>query len=256
MNPEFWRGQIGRGRRAFARSVALVGASVVIASGGCTARTMGEPVPPPLPSGAPRPPGMAIDPVLELPHAAASAEPVAGLAVLYEPVDPEPARRVVRAFFEAVVVESMPELEDVMERGAHTRANTKMRAEPALPWWQRRFERLDYTALGAEVFYRRSNMEARTARDAAAPGRPLPANPRGDDVVVRVPISGQAADKLFGSELVFLVKKSKEPNPGTDPAPTGGPASRSRPAEPAGHPSPLAFGGYKIAELFEDFRLP
>lgn len=216
-------------------------------AGGCaTATPLGESVPAPLVSAAPRPPGIALDPVLGLPHAAASAEPIAGLAVLSEPVDPEPARRVVRAFFEAVVVESIPALEQVVERGAHTRPNTKTRAEPALPWWQRRFERLDYTALGAEVFYRRSDMEARTARDAGAPGRPLPTNPRGDDVVVRVAISGQAADKLFGSELVFLVKKTKGQDPSDSPSVSG----------PPGPPSPAAFGGYKIAELFEDFRLP
>jgi hypothetical protein len=158
----------------------------------------------------------------------------------------------VRAFFEAVVVESMPGLEQVVDRGAHTRPNPKTRAEPALPWWQRRFDRLDYTALGAEVFYRRSDMEARTARDAGT-GRPLPANPRGDDVVVRVVVTGQMAEKLFGPELVFVVKKSTAADPPAD-SPAG-----TRPAEP-GRPSrperAAALAGYKIAELFEDFRLP
>jgi hypothetical protein len=223
----------------------IVGAVVV---GGCaTARSLDDPVSPAKANALPRPPGIAIDPVLELPRAAPSAEPVAGLAVLAEPVDPEPARRVVRAFFEAIVVESMPDLEQVVDRAAHTRPNTKTRAEPALPWWRRRFDRLDYTALGAEVFYRRSDMEARTARDAGTSGRQMPANPRGDDVVVRVVVEGQMAEKLFGPELVFLVKKSTAPDPPAD-SPVG-----TRPAEAS---QAAAMAGYKIAELFEDFRLP
>jgi hypothetical protein len=249
------RGQVGRGRSAFFASMAMAMAMAMAAaemvSGCATARQVPESVERPLPttpSAPARPPGIAIDPVLELPRPAASAEPVSGLAVLLEPVDPEPARRVVRAFFEAVVEESMVDLERLVERGAHTRPNIKTRAEPALPWWQRRFERLDYTALGAEVFYRRADMEARTARDGGPPRRPLPANPRGDEVVVRVVVSGQAADKLFGSELVFLLKKTKAPDPHFD--------SPARPGASPDDPGRATVAGYKIAELFEDFRLP
>jgi hypothetical protein len=203
----------------------------------------------------PRPPGVAIDPVLELPRATANAEPVAGLAVLAEPVDPEPARRVVRAFFEAVVAESTFDLERLVDRGAPTRPNAKTRPEPALSWWKRRFDRLDYTALGATVFYRRSDMEAHTARDAAAlgPGRALPMVPRGDEVVVRVPIVSQTAEKLFGPELVFRLRKTAETSRAADPEQEGRPA---KPANGGASATSANLVPYKIAELFEDFRLP
>jgi hypothetical protein len=199
----------------------------------------------------PRPPGIAVDPVLELPQATANAEPVAGMAVLMEPIDPEPARRVVRAFFDAVVEESVQELGRALDPGALTRANVKTRAEPALSWWRHRFDKLDYTALGAEVFYRRSEMETHTARDTGtlAASRPLPKEPRGDEVVVRVPIIGETADKLFGRELVFLLKKSTR-RLADDPS---GAETPPAPPEPVSRGS---FAGYKIAELFEDFRLP
>jgi hypothetical protein len=213
-------------RRTIPLFVLLLAGCVTTHSRGIQTRKKEDPS-----TEGPRPPGVAIDPVLELPRATANAEPVAGLAVLSEPVDPEPARRVVRAFFEAVVAESTLDLERLVDRGASTRPNAKTRPEAALPWWKRRFDRLDYTALGAAVFYRRSEMEAHTARDAAALGssRPLPMVPRGEEVVVRVPIIGAAAEKLFGPELVFRLNRG----------------ASSTGAVP-----------YKIAELFEDFRLP
>ncbi|HVU05330.1 MAG TPA: hypothetical protein VHE30_26465 [Polyangiaceae bacterium] len=207
---------------------------------------------------APHPQGVAIDPVLALPAATSEAEPAGGVVVLAEPVDPEPARRLVREFFEAVVAESLPDLSRVLDPAAHARTTGKPpRPEPALPWWRRRFERLDYTALGAEVFYRRSEMEAHTARDTGGTGRALPVVPRENEIVVVVAVAGQAANKLFGPEITFLVRRGKRMTAGDGRAgegPAG--AAPGSSGGPAGAAPGLETSDYKIAELYEDFRLP
>jgi hypothetical protein len=202
------------------------------------------------PEAAPHPQGVAIDPVLELPSPQASAEPASGIAVLSEPVDPEPARRVVRAFFDAVVAESLPDLGRVLSLGAHTRGGGRPpRPEPALPHFRRRFDLLDYTVLASEVFYRRSDVEAYVSGDMPPPGsKQLPSVPRGTDVVVRVTVSGQAAQKLFGPELTFVLKQSREA-----PSSSG---SGDTPTSPGPERRNDGGGTYKIAELYEDFRLP
>lgn len=165
-----------------------------------------------------------MDPVLSLPQAAPSASTASGLAVLSGPVDPRPARRVVDDFFSAVRAESVPALERVLETSARTVTSAR-RPEPALASWERRFARLDYTLPGAEPLYGPSDVEVKTARDAeTGDSRSLPLVPHDQEVLVRVALTGPAAGKLFASELAFLLS----------PGPSG----------------------YKIKELFEDFRLP
>jgi hypothetical protein len=182
------------------------------------------------------PPSIPVDPPFELPLAGATARAESGVVVLAAPPDPGPIRDVVMAFFDAVVAESTPGLERVVEASARARASSKARPDPALPWWRRRFEVLDYKALALsnEVFFFPSSLEIRTARDRPheSSTSSSPVFPRGEEVLVRVPIVGRGAAKLFGSEIVFLLK----------PQISGSPAA---PASP-----------YKIAELYEDFRLP
>ncbi len=183
--------------------------------------------------GSPRPDapprrglGVAVDPELELPAAAASAAAEKGLVVLAAPVDVRPALRVVADFFEAVSAESPEMLERLLDRAAHTRASPKARSEAALPSWRRRFDRLDYSPLGTELVYRAADVKVHSASDAATSGaaRLLPVVPKGEEIVVQVFPVGQTASKLLGSELDFVLKPSA--------------------------------GSYKIAELVEDFRLP
>jgi hypothetical protein len=178
-----------------------------------------------------RAPGVALDPLLGLPRASVSAAAEQGVVVLSTPVDPRPALKIIDAFFEAVVAEASDRLERVLDRSALIRAASKARPEPALGVFRRRFERLDYTALGSELLYRPSEIEIHTARESRAltGTRAPPVMPRGDELVARVPLARTAAtSRYFGSEIVFLLK----PDPGrTD-------------------------GSYKIGELVEDFRLP
>jgi hypothetical protein len=173
-----------------------------------------------------RAPGIALDPLFELPKAVPSGSAESGVVVLAEPADTRPALRTVEAFFAAVISEGIDDLERVLERSAETRSSPKSRRDPALDVWRRRFERLDYTSLASEVLYRPSDVELHTAGDAQSlgRGRSLPVLPHGQELLVRVPMIGGATAKFFGSEIVFLLR-----------------------------PGP---GGYKIGEIFEDFRLP
>jgi len=173
--------------------------------------------------------GIAVDPELELPAATPSGSSEKGVVVLSAPVDVRPALRVVSDFFEAASAESIEMLERLLDRAAHTRGSPKARPEAALPSWRRRFDRLDYTPLATELVYRAADVKVHTAADAAADSaaRLLPIVPKGDEVLVQVYPVGQAAAKLFGGEVDFVLR-----------------------------PSSSSATGYKIAELVEDFRLP
>jgi hypothetical protein len=161
-----------------------------------------------------------------LPKPADSGSTARGVVVLSEPVDTRAARRVITAFYAAVVQEAADDLGVLCEPTAQARISRKSRPERLVVFWQKRFERLDYHSLSTEVFYRDSEMEVHTARDAAAVGstRSLPDLPKAAEVLIRTPIVGSNSARLFGSDLVFLLRP--------------GPA------------------GYKIAQVYEDFRLP
>jgi hypothetical protein len=174
----------------------------------------------------PHPPGVGVDPVMSLPRPADSGSTGRGIVVLAEPVDTRAARRIVNAFYAAVVGEATDDLTVLCEPTAQSRVSRKSRPERLVALWPRRFERLDYRALSTEVFYRESEMEVHTARDAAALSatRSLPELPKAAEVLIRTPIVGSSSSRLFGNDLVFLLRP--------------GPA------------------GYKIAQVYEDFRLP
>jgi hypothetical protein len=210
----------GCGARVTAPSVAR-GASLAARPGASGPSTSHEPGESPR-----RGLGVALDPELELPAPTASATPDRGLVVLTAPLDVRPALRVVGDFFEAASAESTEMLERLLDRAAHTRASPKARWEAALPSWRRRFDRLDYTPLAAELVYRSGDVKVHTASDASAESatRLLPMIPKGEEILVQVFPVGQTASKLFGGEVDFLLKPSSS--------------------------------GYKIAELVEDFRLP
>jgi len=173
----------------------------------------------------PHPPGIAVDKVSELPAPAASGRAESGLVVLSEPPDTRPARVIVEAFFVAVTRESLDDLEQLFDRAARVRMNGKARPEAAFPWWRRRLDRLDYTTLGSDVVYRKTDLEIHTPESAAAlRDRALAIVPRPGELVVRVTTVGPRTAQYFGPELTFLLHS------------TG--------------------AGYKIAEIVEDFRLP
>lgn len=180
-------------------------------------------MPPPTASSSPHPPGVAIDPETELPKAAASADTATGLAVLTEPVDPRVARKIIAAFFDAIIAESEAALEGLLVPGARLRASARARTEPALPAFHRRLERLDYRSLETELLYHPSAIETYTAFDVQAlRDRPLALLPRSGEILVRIPMAGGRVSQFFGAEVSLLLKESA--------------------------------GRYAIADIVEDFR--
>jgi hypothetical protein len=174
-------------------------------------------------------PGVAVDPAFELPKAGLSGDATAGLVVLRAPPGPAPIQATVSAFFDAVTAESTTLLEQVVDASARSLTSSKSGSSPALPWWRRRFDVLDYGTLGSELFLFPSSFQIFTSRDhsSTTASQSLPRLPRGEEVVVRVPLEGCGTARLLGPEIVFLLKPdSSKPN------------------------------AYKIAELYEDFRLP
>jgi hypothetical protein len=173
----------------------------------------------------PRPAGVAMDPPLSLPSAVASSTTESGVAVLSPPVDPSPARRVVALFFEAVALESDDMLSRLLLPSATTVAAAR-RPEPALAAWRRRFSRFDYTTLAAERPFLVGSMELRTAQDmrTETTTRGLPFVPHDQEILARAPLQGPSIGRLLAPEMLFLL------SPGAD--------------------------GYKIRQVFDDFRIP
>lgn len=213
------------GRRRSVRFAALLWAAVPAA---CASAGTRDPVavPEPTPLSPRHAPGVAVDPILALPKASETATTDHGVVVLAEPVDTRSARSVVEAFFTAVVDESLDDLSLLCEPNAKFHVSPRSRTDSLVTFWKRRFDRLDYRSLATEVFYRESEMEVHTAHEPAtvALSRSLPVFPKRAEVLVRTPMLGTNASRLFGSDIVFLLR----------PGPSG----------------------YKIAEVYEDFRLP
>ena len=85
-------------------------------------------------------------------------------------------------------------------------------AQAAERHWERRFRKLDYTALGSEPLYRESMTETYRYDDLAEPmaGRPLrPAAMLPDDVLIRVTVTRTrfGIDRVFGPEVLFVLRR-------------------------------------------------
>ncbi len=154
-----------------------------------------------------RPAGVAVDLPFILPNASASATPDDGLTVLAAPTDPAPVRRVVAAFFDAVVAESPGALERLLERSARIRTAPGTHPDGAFAAWRRRFDRLDYSSLGSRVLYLPSNVEVRAASDGTQ--RFAGVAPGENEVVVLVPML-ETDNRFFGPEIVFLLRRGRD----------------------------------------------
>lgn len=173
-----------------------------------------------------RAPGVAVDPVSELPAHEARGHTERGLLTLRAPVDTGAARAVVRAFFRAAIAEAADELDALLAQQAWVDSGG-MR-QPARAFWRSRLTQLDYRTLAGQLVYRDVEVESYRAEDQDALGsaRRLPFRIQADEVVIRVPIavSWTGRPRLFGDEVVFRVRPNE--------------------------------GRYEIAEIIEDFRLP
>ena len=148
--------------------------------------------------------------------------------MLSTPGDVAQARQVVERFFRVVVTEASEQLDELLSPAAWVVSPSQGYRERAPEFWHRRLAQLDYDALAGRVVYRDAELVTYRARDLPelpASRRP-PLHARGDDVVMLVPIiqPRTGRTRLFGDEIWFLLRSDA--------------------------------GGYHIAEMAEDFRLP
>src|SRR5262249_18344146 len=143
-----------------------------------------------------------------LPKASETAAADHGVVVLTEPVDTRSARSVVESFFKTVVDEAPDDMALLCDANARFHVGPRSRAEPLVAVWRRRLERLDYRTLSTEVFYRESEMEVHSAHEPSTVGlsRALPVFPKRAEVLIRTPMVGASAPRLFGSDIVFLLR--------------------------------------------------
>jgi hypothetical protein len=167
-----------------------------------------------LPSGPRRPDGVAVDLQGSMPPASTRANTSLGLVALREPVDMSGALSSVRTFFEAVAREDATKMRTVLTLDAQVNMpsgpnNSGMRAEDA---WERRFGKFDYKATGPEPVFRETAVEMYGFRDLEEAEGDRPVRPpimEEQDVLIRVPIEIRrvGTDRLFGDEIVFLVRR-------------------------------------------------
>jgi len=104
-----------------------------------------------LPKAARHPAGADVNPQTKLPQADRRGTTESGLVVLRTPVAPGAARRVIAAFFRALVLESPRELSAVITHDATMQNGSRREGAGAV--WSARFARFDYSSLAGEVIY-------------------------------------------------------------------------------------------------------
>jgi hypothetical protein len=175
-----------------------------------------------------RAPGVAVDPVSDLPAAGDSAGAQRGLVVLKTPRDVEAARAVVRRFFEAIVAGSAQGLDPLVSELAWVQLGPQGGRQRAREFWRSRLDQIDYQALAGEPLYRESELETYRPEDLSRldASRHPPVEVQAGDVVVRARMATArlGRTRYFGDDIVFLLR-------------------------PRGD-------NFEIVEMIEDFRLP
>jgi hypothetical protein len=127
-----------------------------------------------------------------------------------------------------VTDESLNELSELFEGRSRLWSGRRSRRESLQAVWGRRIRELDYGVLKGRAIYREASLEIYRSDEALElrTERNLPLSPREDELVARVRIvtPSPKGTRLFGDEVVFLLRRTDN--------------------------------GYKIGEMYEDFRLP
>ena len=154
------------------------------------------------------PPGVAVDPVSELPRRQSLASTRSGLLVLATPHSVDSARELVKDFFRAVVTGSHQRLmESLSPKCWHDTGSGRTRARG---FWNTRLTRLSYGELsGYQLFLDREIESFETSSiEALPPGRKPKLTPGKGQVVIRVPMRVHTIGRTryFGDELVFRLE--------------------------------------------------
>lgn len=164
-----------------------------------------------------RPDGVVVDPSTELPSPEEVASSEAGVATLRSPLAEPAARKLVRAFFRAIVREDLPALASLLTVDASFTAPAGGPKARVLDVYRTRMQRFDYLPLEETRLY--DDLRIETYRfDDFDQGWPLPiARPSAmnrADLVLRIPLSitQTSAGRLFGDEIVLVIgREGREP---------------------------------------------
>jgi hypothetical protein len=166
------------------------------------------------------PDGVAIDPISAPPPPRDRATVGEGLVTLRTPLGVDRALATVDELFRKIVLEDSEGLEAVFTPQAVSVTSAPPGGGPpgsanALPFWQGRFRRLDYTKLAGEPLYREAEIQIFRPDDTpdALPHSAVRPESLGEnDVVLRVPVltTRIGAERLFGDELVLWMRRDGE----------------------------------------------
>jgi hypothetical protein len=191
-------------------SVPRCAAALLLA--GCSASARFPTTDPNAEHRAPRPAGIAIDPVSRLPPAKGQGSSEATLLVLNSPRSAKLARNLVARFFQALVGETPEGFDAMFSDQAFIEASGNR--QPARSALRSRILQFDYTALRGVPLYRDADIEIYRYEDAAAlrAARALPADLGKDQLFVRVRVNVSHAGKtrLFADEMGFLLRPEQD----------------------------------------------
>jgi hypothetical protein len=181
-----------------------------------------------LPEQRPEPDGVVVDPAAALPVPTETQPSDTPLVSLRAPLPDRAALRVVAAFFRAAVTENLEALGELATADA-TAPSKSNGTQPLVDSWRGRMRQLHYQTLVGDLLYQDADVELYRYADLEVVGAGRPPRPAvmvpGDELV-RVPLRvvQTATERLFGSELVFLLRPSQ--------------------------------GRFRIRQVLEDFQLP
>ena len=157
-----------------------------------------------------------------------------GDLVLQAPRNDHHALLLVRDYFRAIGTESLPAMTRLLTLKAKIRTSAGGRPSGLIQHWQSRFKKLDYRALAGNEAAQLSRLQLYRSDELAklSPPRSFALTPKGTELLIYLPVAtthaaAQGSNKiqrLMGPDMTFLLV-------------TDGP-------------------GFKIREVYEDFRVP
>jgi hypothetical protein len=167
-----------------------------------------------LPDTPRRPDGVVVDPSSELPPGEDTAGAASAIVALKPPLPDKAARSVIAAFFHAITAEDLDALSDLLTPDANAPSRSRTGSTTMVDHWRARIRHFHYRTLANDLLYQDSDLELYHFDDleTLAAGRPLrPPEMTRSDLLVRVPmIVVRAGDRVFGDEIVFVLRRDKE----------------------------------------------
>jgi hypothetical protein len=167
-----------------------------------------------LPDVPRRPDGVVVDPSSELPIVEDTADVASAIVALKPPLPGKAARIVVAAFFHAITGEDLDALSDLLTPDANAPSRSRSGSTTMVDHWRARMRHFHYRTLANDTLYQDADIELYRFDDleTLAAGRPLrPPEMTRSDLLVRVPmLVVRAGDRVFGDEIVFVLRRDKE----------------------------------------------